>query len=150
MKLDIGTHEMTVTTETIQDVAYLKHMGYSNPDANIHLKVGVHRQFKDGEVVHITLRWEGQDYDSKQNDNGEFVQFVSGPMQQPSGQPQTSSLAETREKLSEQIATDVMERIFEGHIDALSVSPKDAKPIVQELVWRRLNGEDTLAEDGTI
>jgi hypothetical protein len=212
MKLDIDTHEMTVTTESIQDVAYLKHMGYGDTNPDIHLKVSVRRKFQDGEIVSITLKWEDKQWDGCKGDGSEFVQFVSGPMENdvktnadiiggfPYSDPNckgcgkpllvenawmtdgcpcntplgVNSLNETRWRLlvnlqqqqareiewlrtlipskhqlaatsvdtkpfiAERIASDILDRVFEGHIDAKSVSADEAKSIIQELVMRRL------------
>ena len=84
----VNPHEMKIVTETVQDVAYLKHMGYYDDNQDIHLKVNVSRLWNtltDEEGVQIELKWEHQNCASCGGKDDyielEYVQSVSGPKQ---------------------------------------------------------------------
>lgn len=86
MKLVIEPNGMKIVTESIQDVAYLKNMGYLEPDPNMHLKVCVHKSFNTDhpgtEGVEISVKWEDKltgSEGSEDPEGFEYVQSLEGP-----------------------------------------------------------------------
>jgi len=73
MKLELGEYGFSIVTESIQDVAYLKSLGYQSDDKDVVLKVVVRENYgiclPNGHTgktsAEIELRWEDKDSHSQ-------------------------------------------------------------------------------------
>lgn len=82
MRLDVTAHGLKIVAENVQDVGYLKHLGYMNPDPDLLLKVTVMRTSESfGEGALIEIEWEDARCDHKAA--GEVIQHISGPINPP-------------------------------------------------------------------
>jgi hypothetical protein len=86
MRLQIEAHKMVIITESVQDVSYLKHLGYLNSDSDIYLKISVFQTFEGFEErkegAEIELKWEHKDAASCDNMDSskkyQCVQHIEG------------------------------------------------------------------------
>lgn len=83
MKLIIEPHRMKIVTESVQDVAYLKHLGCGSSDPDMHLKVAVSRFWQENmdvvESLELDIKWEDKRNASGDGRGGDCLQYLSGP-----------------------------------------------------------------------
>lgn len=85
MKLEITPYGLRIVTETVQDVGYLKHLGYMDPDPDLYLKIAVVKSWdprkENPEGAHIDIKWEDALCGSESGGSGveyECVQYLEG------------------------------------------------------------------------